>query len=164
VSNSNSMTENYSSTFVLNKSPREVFNAIINVKGWWQDTLDGETANVNDEFIFHNKYVHKRLKVIEVVPDRKIVWLVTYSYLAFVKGKNKSEWTGTKILVEIIEEGDHTKLIFTHAGLVPKFECYGDCSEGWNHYLKNSLVKLINTGKGAPYMEESKRANNSSTN
>jgi hypothetical protein len=39
---------------------------------------------------------------------------------------------------------------FTHAGLVPAFECYGGCSGAWGFYINDSLRSLIATGKGEP--------------
>lgn len=39
---------------------------------------------------------------------------------------------------------------FTHLGLVPEFECFDACSNGWTHYIRQSLLSLITTGKGQP--------------
>lgn len=39
---------------------------------------------------------------------------------------------------------------FTHAGLVPAYECYDVCSNAWGEYITGSLRKLITTGKGEP--------------
>jgi len=55
---------------------------------------------------------------------------------------------------EIAETGDKTELRFTHFGLVPTFECYGDCSGAWGFYINDSLRGLITTGKGQPARKE----------
>jgi hypothetical protein len=34
--------------------------------------------------------------------------------------------------------------------LVPEYECFDVCSNGWNHYIHESLKGLIVTGKGQP--------------
>jgi hypothetical protein len=85
-------------------------------------------------------------KLIEVTPNEKVVWLVTESKWNFIK--DKSEWTGTKISFEISKINDKTQLRFTHLGLVPNIECYGDCSNGWSQLIQKSLFSLITTGKG----------------
>ena len=54
------------------------------------------------------------------------------------------------MIFEISKQEDKTKLVITHLGLVPAFECFDACSKGWTHYLKNSLLPLITTGTGKP--------------
>jgi len=85
---------------------------------------------------------------VEVVPDKKVVWLVTESNLNFVE--NKHEWTNTTVSFEIQEQGDQTQVNFTHFGLVPTVQCYGGCSKGWDYFIKGSLYKLLTDGKGTP--------------
>ena len=93
------------------------------------------------------KEIHfSKQKLVEVVPDKKVVWLVTDSKLNFIK--NQSEWTGTKISFEIFEINNKTQVRFTHHGLVPAIECYGDCSNAWSQLIQQSLFSLITTGKG----------------
>ncbi|MEO6728384.1 MAG: SRPBCC domain-containing protein [Candidatus Dojkabacteria bacterium] len=139
-------------SILVDQSPEEVFKAIINPRGWWSRGIQGDTENLNDEFIFEVKGIHhSEHKLIEVIPNNKIVWLTTKSNLSFTE--DKSEWTNTEIIFEISKEGEKTKLTFTHKGLVPAFECYGACSTSWSGYIKGSLYNLITTGKGTPNME-----------
>jgi hypothetical protein len=63
---------------------------------------------------------------------------------------DKTEWTGTDIVFEISGKGDKTEIRFTHIGLVPEYECYDVCSDGWGTYINGSLRALIATGKGRP--------------
>ena len=142
-------SKDYTISFLVEQTPTEVFNAINNVRGWWSETLKGNSEKLNDEFIYEHKPYHRSTqKLIEVMPGKKVVWLVTESEIFFVE--DKSEWKNTKICFEIFEEKNKTKMVFTHFGLVPQIECFDNCSKGWNYYLKESLLPLITTGKGQP--------------
>jgi hypothetical protein len=138
---------NYTTTILVEKSSKEAFDAINNVSGWWQGEIEGRTDKLNDEFTYRMKDIHfSKQKLVELVPNEKIVWLVTDSKLSFTK--NKSEWTGTKIIFEISEINKKTQIRFTHLGLVPTIECYGGCSNAWEQLIQESLFSLITTGKG----------------
>lgn len=142
-------TQDFTATLLVGQSPKEVFDAITNVRGWWSEEIEGNTSKLNDEFAYHFEDLHRsKLKLIEVVPNQKVVWLVQDNYFKFTE--DKTEWTGTKVSFQISTEGDKTKLVFTHIGLVPEYECYEVCKEGWSNYILNSLHKLITTGKGHP--------------
>jgi hypothetical protein len=145
-------SRDFATTILTDRTPAEVFNAVTNVRGWWSQSIQGRTEKLNDEFIFEVEGVHRsRQKLIEVVPDQKVVWRVMDSNMSFID--DKSEWTGTKVYFEISRRGDKTQLTFTHEGLVPDSECYEACAPAWTQYVQHSLSSLISTGRGDPNLE-----------
>ena len=146
--------KNFTTTLLVSQTPTEAFDAINNVRGWWSEGVEGATRKLNDEFVYRHKDMHfSKQKLIEVIPGKKVVWLVTDSYLSFLK-KEKSEWNDTKIIFEINEKDNQTEVVVTHQGLIPGVECFDACSNGWNYYLHESLLPLITTGKGRPDKKE----------
>lgn len=142
-------TDNLTITLLVDQSPREVFEAILHVQGWWSEGLIGKSARLHDEFEYRHKDIHfSRQRLTEVVPNEKVVWEVTESDLSVFK--HNTEWTGTIISFEISKKNDKTQLLFTHHGLVPQCECFNACSNGWGYYVGESLLSLITTGKGTP--------------
>ena len=145
--------QDFTTTFSVDQTPREVFDAINHVRGWWSEEIEGNTDKLGAEFKFHYKEAHRSTqKITELVPAKKVVWHITDATLNFVK--DKTEWKGTDVVFEIARKGDKTELRFTHLGLVPAFECYGDCSGAWGFYINDSLRSLITTGKGQPAGKE----------
>lgn len=132
--------QHFQYSFTSSKNQTEVFRYLINPVNWWiglfGETIEGESREIQDEFSFKaGDGVHySNQKLVELVPDQKIVWLVTESNLSFLK--NTNEWAGTKICFDIVQENDHTKITFIHEGLVPEIECYGSCSGAWTQYLQ----------------------------
>jgi hypothetical protein len=140
-------TINFTTAFYVSQSAAEAFNAINNVRGWWKEDLEGGTSHLNDEFTVRFGDVHRSTqKLVEFIPNEKIVWLVTDSNLNFIK--DKQEWTNTRISFDIAEKDNQTQIKFTHLGLTPDGECYADCSNAWSGYINGSLRSLITTGKG----------------
>jgi Activator of Hsp90 ATPase homolog 1-like protein len=140
-------TKDFTTTILVDEPPSAVFNAINNVSGWWQGEIEGSTTKLNDEFIYRMEDIHfSKQQLVEIIPNKKVVWLITDSLLNFTK--DKSEWTGTTISFEITEQDNKTQLRFTHVGLNPEIECYDACSNAWGQLVQQSLFSLITTGKG----------------
>ena len=156
--------QSFTTTILVEQTPSQVFNAIINPQAWWSEEITGGTRNIGDVFDYHFEDIHRsKLKLTEVIPDKKVEWLVLENHVkpgifdeddkpskddGFRNGK--AEWVNTKVIFEISEKNGKTQLLFKHDGLVPDYECYKVCVNGWSHYIQDSLYSLIATGKGQP--------------
>ena len=139
----------FTTTIVVDQTPKEVFDAINNPQNWWSGVIKGGTEKLNDEFTYRYKELHfSRQRIVEMIPDQKVVWLVTESIINYAE--DKSEWTGTKISFEIAEQDNKTQLRFTHLALDPEIECFDSCSNSWSQLIQQSLFNLITTGKADP--------------
>lgn len=144
----------FTTTFLVDQTPKEAFDAFTNVRGWWSEEIEGGTDTLGDEFTYHHKDIHRcKMKLIEVVRGERVVWLVLDNYFAFTK--DKSEWKGTRVVFEVSRKAGKTEVRFTHLGLVPDYECFDVCSNAWGTYINGSLRSLIATGKGHPNPKES---------
>src|SRR5260221_12294518 len=135
--------QNYTASIMVNATAQEAFKSINSVTKWWTENLEGNSQKLNDEFIVRFGDVHySRQKLVELVPGKKVVWLVTDSKLNFIK--DKQEWTGTKISFEITDpdsdrddnkyDNYRTQIRFTHLGLVPEIKCFNACSNAEGDY------------------------------
>jgi hypothetical protein len=143
-------SRDFTTTITVDQSPKDVFDAVNNVRGWWSGEIVGRTDKLGASFTYRYEDLHRTTqKITEFVPGKRVVWHVSKGRLNFVKDKN--EWNGTEIVFEIAKKAKKTQLRFTHTGLVPSVECYGDCSGAWGFFIKESLRSLITTGKGKPF-------------
>ncbi|MCL4518685.1 MAG: SRPBCC domain-containing protein [Thaumarchaeota archaeon] len=142
------MTSNqdYSATFSVSQTPEEAFKAINNVRGWWEGQIEGKTEKIGDVFTYQYGSFHRsEQKVIELVPDKRVVWLVVEGGPKFTE--SKIEWKGTKIIFNISKKGSKTEVRFTHQGLIPRLECYDSCIDAWGPLIRSNLRKLITRGE-----------------
>lgn len=138
--------ENFTYRFTTPKAPQDVFDLLLDIPQWWsgvyEETIAGSSRQVGDEFTFRagGGAHYTKQKLEELVPGKKVVWLVTESDLSFLD--TPGEWAGTRITFELEPSGNSTQVTFTHEGLTPERECYGACSTGWNQYLAQLERKL----------------------
>lgn len=140
------ITKNFTYSFTSSKTPSAIFEFLLHIEQWWsgkyEETIKGKSEKVNDEFTFKagGGAHYSKQKLVELIPNKKIAWLVTDSKLSFLS--DTSEWIGTKICFDISKEDNKTKVTFTHDGLVPEIECYDACSVGWTQYMEQLKNKL----------------------
>ena len=139
-------TSDFTTTLLVGQPAKTVFDCINQPELWWSGQVEGSASQPNDEFTYRYQDFHySRQRVLEMIPDQKVVWLVTESSINFVE--NKNEWTGTRITFEISQEGKQTRLLFSHLGLVPDIACFDSCSNAWSQLIHQSLGALITTGE-----------------
>jgi hypothetical protein len=143
-----SIQTDYHATIMVNVPPLQATEAINQVKLWWTENTEGSTNKLNDLFKVTFGETFSRFKITEMIPGEKINWLVLDCNLHWMN--NKKEWKDMNILWEISSSNNSTRIDMTHIGLGPGIECFEDCTKGWNHYVKESLYKLIMEGKGVP--------------
>ncbi|HAO07651.1 MAG TPA: ATPase [Chryseobacterium sp.] len=145
--------KNYTSTILVDKPVHEAFNGIQNFKGWWSQEIEGKTNKIGETFFYHYKDVHRcKIRLIEVQDDKKLVYQVVDNEFNFTK--DKTEWINTKLIFELLPVDGKTKIVFTHEGLVPDYECYEVCNDAWTSYIQGSLKDFIETGIGKPNAKE----------
>ncbi|MGN6568357.1 MAG: SRPBCC family protein [Flavipsychrobacter sp.] len=141
--------KDFTSTILVDKSPTEAFAAIKNFRGWWSEDIEGETDKLGATFFYHYKDVHlSKIKLIEEVPGKKLVYQVIDNEFSFTK--DKTEWINTKLIFDLTAKGKQTEVHFTHEGLTSQYECYNVCHDAWTGFIQKSLKDFINTGKGQP--------------
>jgi len=141
--------QDYTATILVKQTPAIAFDAVKNFRAWWSEQIEGETDKLNEVFFYQYKDVHLcKIKLIEIVPDKKLVYHILDNHFSFTE--DKTEWINTKLIFEITTEGGDTKIKFTHEGLNSTHECYNICYDSWGNYINKSLYNLITTGKGSP--------------
>ncbi|HVT11881.1 MAG TPA: SRPBCC domain-containing protein [Fimbriimonadaceae bacterium] len=131
-------------------SPKQVLDAVNDVRGWWQPYVVGETDKKGERFTVRfseDGEIYVSFRIVEL-DDHRVEWLVEDSDVPGFE--DPKEWNGTTAKFSVHPDGGKTRLVFEHQGLTPEVQCYNDCSAGWTYYLGESLAKLITGGKGRP--------------
>ena len=102
--------KNFQSSITASISAVEATKKISKVPEWWGVTFTGNSEKQNDTFVvkmggdsFFN------FTVTELIPGRRVVWLVTDCYMPWIS--NKTEWTNTKLIFHL-SEINFKKIIF----------------------------------------------------
>jgi len=138
---------NFSSSFTANITAAEAIDKISNIPDWWGVSFSGSAKHQGDAFVIkmgNDSFFN--CSVTELIPGKRIVWLVTDCNMPWYT--DKKEWTDTRMIFDLNEHGDSTDIVFTHEGITPDVECYADCAPGWTHWIKTSLASYLTTGKG----------------
>src|SRR5215204_2752037 len=120
--------DSYATKFTVGRNPHEVFSAINDVRGWWEETIAGRTHEVGDGFTHWVPGVHyARIRVTELLPGKRVVWEVLDNWMSFID--DQSEWKGTQIRFDLYPHDGGTEVRFTHVGLTPSDECFDVCRD-----------------------------------
>jgi len=138
--------QDYHTTLTVKTTAVAAFNGINNIPGWWSTNFEGCSEKTGDVFTVRFGETFITLKIVELIPYKKIGWHVIDCYKHWLK--NKKEWQDTTMTWEIVEKNNATQISFTHFGLVPGIECFEACEKAWKFYIEGSLFKLLTEAKG----------------
>src|SRR3954471_21013907 len=89
--------KSFITAITVDKDISSTFNSIKNFRGWWSEEIEGKTDQLNEIFFYHYKDVHLcKIKLIEMVADKKLVYQVIDNEFNFTK--DKTEWINTKMI------------------------------------------------------------------
>jgi hypothetical protein len=130
----------YTVAIETNRSQAEVFHYLTHeVDRFWPEDFEGASAQLNDEFTFSTGETHySKNRVSELIPDQKLVWLVTES----IRKTDGFDWTGTAMTFELTPKGDCTQITFTYDGPVLHGE-EDRLTEICDFVIKEKLYQLL---------------------
>jgi hypothetical protein len=133
----------YTVAIEIAKSPDNVFKHLIDLSKWWPEEFLGEKIKLNSAFVFKTGDGHySKNKVIELVPNKKLVWLTTESK----RQSDNFDWTGTKMIFDLTPKGNNTILKFTYDGVVNENE-YDRLVQVCDMTVKEMFYNFIMNGK-----------------
>ena len=142
------MSQDYHHSVTAKVSAQDAYSKVARVSEWWNKKSTGNTREVGDTFKIDWGQTWVNFKVIEAVPDKRIVWHVEDCHLPWLK--NQTEWKDTKVIWDLSAANGETEIKITHLGLTPDVECYGACEAGWDFHVGQSLLKLLTEDQGLP--------------
>jgi hypothetical protein len=133
----------YTVSLELGKSPHEVFSHLIDLSKWWPEDFEGESLKQNSEFVLKTGDTHySKNKVIEFIPDKMFIWLTVES----IRKTDGFDWSGTKMIYELMPKESATLLQFTYDGVVLVHEyqrLVQICDMTINEMFYNSIVNGV---------------------
>lgn len=105
---------------------------------------------LGDELTLEENVHRCTIRLTEVVPHRRIVWLVTSSRIAFVA--DREEWTGTEVIFDLVPHDGGTELTFTHRGSSRRSPATPR-APGVDRVRRAPPSRMITTGTGDPNLE-----------
>tara|TARA_Y100001949_G_scaffold159981_1_gene151277 strand:+ start:195 stop:632 length:438 start_codon:yes stop_codon:yes gene_type:complete len=141
-------TTDYSYEFQTPLSASEVLEILQDIPQWWSgfynESISGTASQPGDEFSFSagDGMHYSKQRLVELIPNQKITWLVVESNLSFLQ--DTQEWNNTQISFELKSNDKGTIVLFTHIGLTSEVECFDSCTDAWTNYLKKLKGQLAN--------------------
>ncbi|KAI9449246.1 hypothetical protein F5148DRAFT_1153204 [Russula earlei] len=146
------IASDYHCSFAVPVSASEAYTNICRVADWWTNNFEGNSQQPGDVFTVRFGETFVTFQLTEAITGEKIVWLVTDCNLNWLA--DKKEWKDTEIIWEITRNNNATQINMLHAGLTPDADCYDSCEKGWNHFLRDSLYRLLTEGNGMPEIKK----------
>ena len=139
--------KDYKATITTNKSIEIVYKAIAEEMSDWWTPMSNKFLKIGDQAktdFGGESYWSFEATLLDNPRRIELVCHDAYRIHEGLSDNIRTEWLGTKLVFEIIEENEKTSIDFTHVGLVHELECYEVCKGGWDYFFLESLKKYIN--------------------
>ena len=111
-------TNDFNSSFSAKISADEAIKKISKVPEWWGITFTGSAEKLNDKFVVKmggDSFFD--FTVTELLPGKRIVWLVTDCYMPWYS--DKKEWANTRLIFDLKRTTAKRKFILNMKVLRP---------------------------------------------
>src|SRR5207237_8940664 len=116
-------SQDYATSITVERTPADVFDAITDPRRWWSGEFEGPTDEVGGVFTYRYEDLHIcKQKVTELVPGKRVVWLVVEGGPTSVAAT--TEWKGTRLILDVAERGYGTGVRLPHQAVTPRLESY----------------------------------------
>lgn len=150
------MNTSYTREIIVSNTPGAAYRALTTgFDKWWTTSCDS-ISETGDQVIFRFGPTYWVMRTINLIPDH-LVELECIEAHHVHEGLPSSilrEWTNSRLKWEISTQGENTRIMLVHEGLVPLLDCYDVCVQGWDYFFTNSLKQYLDTGKGMPFENE----------
>src|SRR4029078_1564939 len=134
----------FSSGFSVNMNPGEAIRKISHVPEWWGINFTGSADKEKDRFtVTMGGDSFFDFTVTELVPDKRVVWLVEDCHMPWYA--DKKECAHTRLIFDVRKNLGVKKMTLANECLTPIVECYRDCDRGWTICIKTSLYSYLTT-------------------
>ena len=145
-------SQNYTTAFTVDQTPKEAYDAINNVRGWWSGNIEGSTDKLGDEWTYRYEDIHySKQRITELVPGKKVVWLVLDSSLNFIE--DKTEWNGTKYHLRNLQEGRQDRSPFHPRGPGSRLRMLWRLLKRMGLLHQRQLAEIDHQGQGTAQQE-----------
>ena len=130
--------------FVIQCPPPAVFQGISTPTGldqWWTQRSAGRPSVGEEYRLWFGPEHDWRAVVIDLVPDRRLVWRIAEA---------SPDWVGTVVGFELAPSALGTNVQFRHEGWAEPSDHYRTSSYCWAMYLR-ILLRFLEHGETVPY-------------
>ena len=145
----------YTKSIDVQASASAAFDAVTKGVAHWWTRPDQPLANIGDraKFTFPPGVSYWTFELTSTQQPTHVEWTCVDA-LHIHEGQPKeieTEWLNTKVLWQITEQLNGSRIEMQHQGLTPDLLCYGICEAGWDMFFLGSLKQYLDTGQGAPH-------------
>jgi uncharacterized protein YndB with AHSA1/START domain/ketosteroid isomerase-like protein len=147
-------TESFTADVRYAASAAAVYDALATpggTRGWWSTDGDSDAATTPGQHVRLNWSDDDHVVFCVDAAERPTALRWTCVAQHDRNLPRPDEWVGTHVIFTLTADGDGTLLHFEHQGLTRKLDCFGQCRDGWDFFLRRSVRQLVELGHGLPY-------------